>query len=289
MATAAEKANALHQEQVRIGNYNNSNNKGQISQLGMTTAEKASQQAGLDLAKTGYGQNLGTTGDDIQRIKELQRQRTGQSGGDPVSAAIMGQQASATANTQRNLAASGVKGGTAAGAIDNISKQQNAEIAASLYGQQRQSIADERSLASNMLGGTTALANGEKAVGTTKDMPDAPDTGGMCCFIFLEARYGNGVMDSVVRRYRDENMTDINRRGYYKVSEVLVPLMRKYPLIKFITRLTLTDPLVAYAKAYYGTGSMAGKIFKPVVNFWVGIFEYLGKDCVFVRENGEVI
>ena len=35
----------------------------------------------------------------------------------------------------------------------------------------------------------------------------------------LEARYGDGTMDEVVRRYRDEHMTDRNRRGYYKVAE----------------------------------------------------------------------
>lgn len=109
-----------------------------------------------------------------------------------------------------------------------------------------------------------------------------------CCFIFLEARYGNGVMDKVVRRFRDEQLTAKNQRGYYKLSEVLVPLMRKYKAVKLATRLFMTDPMVAYGKAYYG-GNKLGLIFKPVVKFWTGIFDYLGSDHEFIRENGQTV
>lgn len=112
--------------------------------------------------------------------------------------------------------------------------------------------------------------------------------GNSCCFIFLEARYGNGVMDSVVRRFRDEHMTVKNRRGYYKLSDVLVPLMRKYVIVKLLVRLTMTDPLVAYGKYHYGENKW-GKIFTPIKNFWLKTFEYLGGDHKFIRENGEVI
>ena len=110
----------------------------------------------------------------------------------------------------------------------------------------------------------------------------------MCCFIFLEARYGTGAMDEVVRRFRDENMTPRNQRGYYKLSEVLVPLMRKYPLIKWLTRIFMTDPLVAYGKYHYGQNRW-GRIMKPIKNFWLKTFDYLGQDHEFVRENGEVV
>lgn len=113
--------------------------------------------------------------------------------------------------------------------------------------------------------------------------------GGGCCFIFLEARYGNGVMDKVVRRYRDEHMTEQNKRGYYKVAEVLVPMMRKSRLVKLAVRLLMTDPLVAYGKAYYGEGSKLGFMFAPVKNFWLGTFHYLGGEHEFIRENGETV
>jgi hypothetical protein len=109
-----------------------------------------------------------------------------------------------------------------------------------------------------------------------------------CCFIMLEARYGNGTMDEVVRRFRDEAMTDQNRRGYYKVAEVLVPLMRKSKVIKFLVRVTMTTPLVAYGKYYYGQNKW-GKLMRPVKEFWLGLFNYLGDDHEFIRENGEIV
>lgn len=113
-------------------------------------------------------------------------------------------------------------------------------------------------------------------------------TGGGCCFIMLEARYGDGTMDAVVRRYRDEYMTERNRRGYYKVAEVFVPLMRKSKLFKWVVTKTMADPLVAYGKYYYGENKW-GWVFTPVKNFWMGVFDTVGGDTKFIRENGEEI
>lgn len=110
----------------------------------------------------------------------------------------------------------------------------------------------------------------------------------ICCFIMLEARYGDGTMDKVVRRYRDEKMTERNRRGYYKVSEVLVPLMRKSKAAKWIVAKTFADPLVCYGKWYYGENKY-GWIFKPVERFWMGVFDTVGGEVQFIRENGEVV
>ena len=111
---------------------------------------------------------------------------------------------------------------------------------------------------------------------------------GSCCFIMLEARYGNGTMDEVVRRYRDEYMTDRNRRGYYKLAEVLVPLMRKSKAFKWVVTKTFADPLVSYGKYYYGQNNH-GWIFTPVKNFWMKLFDILGGETEFVRENGEIV
>jgi len=113
-------------------------------------------------------------------------------------------------------------------------------------------------------------------------------SGGGCCFIFLEARYGDGTMDQVVRRFRDEHLTVENQRGYYKLSEVLVPLMRRYPLVKGLVRMTMTDPMVSYGKYYYGKNKW-GRIFAPVARFWLRLFKYLGQKHPFVRENGEIL
>lgn len=118
--------------------------------------------------------------------------------------------------------------------------------------------------------------------------PSGGGGGGFCCFIMLEARYGNGVMDEVVRRYRDEHVTPRNRRGYYKLAEVFVPLMRKSKLFKFAVSKLFADPAVSYAKWYYGQNKH-GWLFKPVQAFWMKIFNLLGEDVPFIRENGEVV
>jgi len=112
--------------------------------------------------------------------------------------------------------------------------------------------------------------------------------GGGCCFIMLEARYGDGTMDAVVRRYRDEKITDRNKRGYYKLAEVFVPLMRESRLFKFMVAKTFADPLVSYGKWHYGQ-NRHGWIFKPVERFWMKIFNVLGNDTKFIRENGETV
>lgn len=116
----------------------------------------------------------------------------------------------------------------------------------------------------------------------------ANDAAGPCCFIMLEARYGDGTMDSVVRKYRDEMMTDKNRRGYYKLAEVLVPLMRKSAVFKFIVQKTFADPLVSYGKWHYKENKH-GWVFAPIKSMWMKVFDVLGGDTEFIRENGQVV
>lgn len=185
-ALARQKARDTQASNLLQGNTQGS------SILSGTEAEQKGQLAGLTTGNIGYGQGLETTGQDIQRVKELQRQRTAQSGGDPVSAAIMGQKASAMAGAQRSMQSSGVKGGVAAGAADAIGRQRDADIASSLYGQQKQSIADERSLAGNTLAGQTALMQGERAANV--QLP-SPSSGGGTSFICTMLR-SKGLMTS---------------------------------------------------------------------------------------------
>jgi hypothetical protein len=112
--------------------------------------------------------------------------------------------------------------------------------------------------------------------------------GAGCCFIMLEARYGDGTMDTVVRRYRDEKITERNKRGYYKLAEVFVPLMRESKLFKFMVAKTFADPLVSYGKWHYGQNKH-GWLFKPVEKFWMKMFNVLGTDTQFIRENGQTV
>lgn len=109
--------------------------------------------------------------------------------------------------------------------------------------------------------------------------------GGMCCFIFIEAN--GGTLNPVVRRYRDEHMNERNRRGYYRLADKLVPLMQKYKIIYHATRFLMTEPMTCYGKYFYGL-NRAGKMFKPLAKFWLGVFNRLGYGK-YTRSNGEVI
>lgn len=110
------------------------------------------------------------------------------------------------------------------------------------------------------------------------------DSDSWCCFIFIEA-YG-GLLD-IVRRYRDEHMTDRNRRGYYRLADRIVPLMKKSKLFKRIVRIFMTDPMVSYGKYFYKQGKI-GIIFKPIADFWLKVFDLLGNKP-YIRKNGEVL
>lgn len=246
---------------------------------------------------------------DMQRLRALREQYAKGYSGEELGAIrqtargeIAGQQQAAQRKLASGLGRGGV-GGARAAAIQGSAVQQGARTAADAErkmaldsaSMQRQGAADLQDFIFRQKMGKMGTAFGYAGLGSAdyaaQQAANANYGGssGLCCFIFLEARYGNGTMDFVVRKFRDENMTAKNRRGYYKLSEVLVPLMRKSKVAKFLVRTLMTDPLVAYGKAYYGTGSKLGKIFTPVKNFWMRTFDYLGEDHPFIRENGEVV
>lgn len=107
----------------------------------------------------------------------------------------------------------------------------------------------------------------------------------LCCWIFIEAN--GGELNPIVRRYRDEHMTERNRRGYYRLAEKLVPLMRKSKFWHKAVEWCMVKPMTSYGKYFYGLGRI-GALFAPVTAFWLGVYNLLGYGKV-VRGNGEVI
>lgn len=107
-----------------------------------------------------------------------------------------------------------------------------------------------------------------------------------CCFIFIEA-YDGKLLD-VVRKFRNERITERNRRGYYRLADKIIPLMQKSKFFKGMVKFCMTDPMVSYGKYYYGIGKL-GFIFKPIGLFWMFIFNYLGRKNSYIRKNKEVI
>ena len=110
-------------------------------------------------------------------------------------------------------------------------------------------------------------------------------SGGMCCFIFLAAN--DGFLDPVVRRYRDEHMTERNRRGYYRLADVLIPLMKKSETIKELVNVCMVRPMTQYGRWFYGV-SEKGKCFEKLSHIWLSTFNLLGFG-VYRRKNGELI
>jgi hypothetical protein len=86
---------------------------------------------------------------DITDIRNLAKERTKQA--DPVSEAIRNSKAGAVATAQRNMAGAGVKGGSAMMAAQQAGRQKDMDVAASLYGQQANSLETEREVIGNII------------------------------------------------------------------------------------------------------------------------------------------
>ena len=109
---------------------------------------------------------------------------------------------------------------------------------------------------------------------------------GGCCFIFLEAY--DGKLPWVVRAYRDQHMTPKNRRGYYRLADKLVPLMRKSRAVKHLVRFLMTKPMTFYGKYFYKLNPW-GVLAAPITAFWLLVFDLMGRKAPYVRSNGEVV
>jgi hypothetical protein len=221
---------------------------------------------GMRLGEVGYGQKLPEIGSDIQRVRDLQRQRT--EGSDPVSEAIRNQKAGNMATIQRNMAASGVKGGAVAGALDEVARRQDADIASSMYGQQAQNIGAERSLASNMLAGTTSLIQGSRAEGAAANMPKAPET--------------SGVLGTVI-------CTELWHQGYYSTELYMHDIaygvwVRKYKPNVYVGYRLWADPVVSLMKKSKLFSRMIATIAVPWARNMAGETNKLGAVVSLIGE-----
>ena len=120
--------------------------------------------------------------------------------------------------------------------------------------------------------------------GDVTAMMDAGGDDGGCCFIVLEVDEENG-LNKDVRKYRDEMMNDYNRSGYYKLAQVVVPLMRKSKLVKWFFKYLFVNPAKSWAKWHYHKKGI-GWIYEPLRISWLGLFNYLGLDHKLKVDRG---
>jgi hypothetical protein len=115
-------------------------------------------------------------------------------------------------------------------------------------------------------------------MGAGANVGSAAITGGLCCFIFLEAYNGN--MPWFVRECREEFAPEnsYRRDGYISMASWLVPAMQKSRIIRHIVNLLMIKPL-SYWGGYYKRvqGYKRGFLFKPFVKFWFWIWERIGE------------
>jgi len=244
------------------------------------------EQAGLPRIQL---EKLGTEEEQAQRAK--------------LARDLMVQQQAAQRQLAAQQARTGIRGGAASAQQARLAQQvqqqravqeEEGALQRTLFNLQQSQKEQFGNVASQIaLKQIAAALEGQKAIAAAAERGQVAQAaaaresgGGGCCFIFLEVE--NGVLDRIARRARDELLTEKNRRGYYKLAEVLVPLMRKYPALKFVFRWAMVKPMISAGKHVYGESKL-GWIFKPVAYFWLNMFDYLGGDHPFKRENGEIV
>lgn len=105
--------------------------------------------------------------------------------------------------------------------------------------------------------------------------------GNICCFIFI---CGYGSLHPIVRRYRELKMNRRNRRGYYWLSDRLVPWMEKSRAVKALVNLCMVKPMVSYGKHYFNLNKI-GVVFTPITAFWLLFYSVLGHRPPYRRKG----
>jgi len=135
--------------------------------------------------------------------------------------------------------------------------------------------------------GTAAQASASvrgAATTATGNVASGFSSGG-CCFIFIAS---HGYLHPIVRRYRDMKMTVRNRRGYYWLSDRLVPLMKRSCFVKTLVDVLMVKPMTIYGKYYFGLNKY-GFVFGSITSFWLRVFSLLGFQKPYKRRGTEEV
>lgn len=132
--------------------------------------------------------------------------------------------------------------------------------------------------------GTTVSQGTSSSESYGKNKPtESESSGGSCCFIFLAASDGI-TLHPIVRQYRDAHLTPRNRRGYYFLSDRLVPFIQRYRLARRAVRFLLTRPLTLYGLYRYRYSPL-GFLAAPLAAFWLLTFSLLGCRPPYTRRG----
>ena len=182
-----------------------------------------------------------------------------------------------TLGTTKSGQARGFAGSTA----DSSDMQNRKDAYAGAVVDTEMEITDKVSSARDSI--NSIVAGNKQTLLQLKQMEQSKPKKKKCCFIMLEVENSDS-LDPYVRKYRDEMLNEYNYKGYYKLAEVVVPLMRKSKLVKWFFYLTFVYPAKSWAYTHY-TGKGLGFLFSPLRPLWLNLFEYLGKDHKLRSDN----
>jgi hypothetical protein len=175
----------------------------------------------------------------------------------------------------------GAAGGVAANqnaAFNPISAIGNASNVGSNFGLTQYNPTQANAFATTPFTFSTGFGN--QMAGVASSPVSNSSSGGMgggCCFIFLEAT--NGSMPWWVRECRDEYYAKmpVIATGYKRMARVLVPLMQRFTLVKFLVNKLMVIPMTKYGgylknvKGYEKCGK-----YLPFKKFWFSIWKLIG-------------
>jgi hypothetical protein len=103
---------------------------------------------------------------------------------------------------------------------------------------------------------------------------------GVCCFIFCATDLDSHLLE-MVSRFKDAHYNKLSpiAQGYKRLAIWIVPLMRRYPLVKKIVKALMVHPMSLYAKAFYEEDTLTQALLYPVARFWVSTYWGIGKVC----------
>lgn len=114
---------------------------------------------------------------------------------------------------------------------------------------------------------------------------------GASCIIVTACTNPYSYEVSITRKYRDKFLDSSTLRGYYMIAEIVVPLIKRYPLFKKLIKSCLVDKLVNYGECKLEVKGSRLKLASAIVSIsFLSICKIVGfTRKAFVRSNLEVI
>ena len=171
--------------------------------------------------------------------------------------------------------------GTASSAFQLPSNPQtasNAQSANTATGGQVLGAISPLANSQNQFNNQTEYANSIQGIAGSFGGGNGMSGGNGCCFIFLESY--NGTLPWFVRECRNYYYKQNPRvaRGYVKMANWLVPLMRRYRIVKSLVNILMVKPITKYGGWLCDVEGYSNcNLYKPFKSFWFTVWNYLGK------------